>query len=309
MQGSSTSELSHALENVQALRWNWVVELVDQEELEEEWGACLNSLEQVRYHRSLSEVEEQYERSRWLRCRALMRHLNEFRSLTATAHALVLELSKANGQEILAERAGLSPLKRTKQPPDMVKYRPVYPPRKPAIQTIVYERQTGGPHVLGARLLWWLAAAEASENFGYTADFYHTLWTQPIWSVHASNTVKANEAVLGRITMTSNEVCRLILTVPKVSVAETRQAQPPANGPTPPNLFWWNGTSVELTDDQWNLVSFLWPRRRQMATTDEVIDRIWDAEVCSSTISAATSRLTKRFRENRIMESSQGNNS
>jgi hypothetical protein len=70
---------------------------------------------------------------------------------------------------------------------------------------------------------------------------------------------------------------------------------PAADGPMPPNQFWWKGKRHELAIRQWQILNRLWPLKASIAL-QEVIDDVWGrSTVAESTVRSALSVLNTRL--------------
>ena len=122
-----------------------------------DWKQYLLGLIEMRYGRELSDAEEAYEKSMWLRAQLMRRHLDEFRRLTDAALRFFQELTEAGGQCILGERARLPVLKRSEQPHSQIQFEHVSPPNPPPLSIDEYEQMVGaltcsGPGCFGGVL-------------------------------------------------------------------------------------------------------------------------------------------------------------
>lgn len=153
----------------------------DSEELDD---ICRRYLEDWRVHfgRDPSPQEENYE---WEACRRfhfLRKHLDVIAGLRQFCHRFVQELTGAGGQHLLGQRAMLPEVPPSQRPSASVCYGPVKLPSRLSLSYTDYEEDAGGPHVLGARVLWWLAASMAPKAFGYSDALPLKLMTIPIWT-------------------------------------------------------------------------------------------------------------------------------
>jgi hypothetical protein len=226
------------------------------------------------------------------------------RQLTRPSYRFFIELSEAGGQHILGERAGLQLLSPSEQPSELVRFRLLYPPDPPPLSELEYERKVGGPHVLGARLIWWCAAFESPEEFGFSGDF--KLWTEPIWAVDEATwtakrvyTVRANRGALLLIRDAASEVCRLFDALQESGPPQSGEEAPPRFGPWKGYTFWWEGRQpVHLSPVLWKLLSFMWKHR--YADRDWVMDQVWAESTTRSNFDSAKSRLNAILSKNGI---------
>jgi hypothetical protein len=256
-----------------------------------EWKCYLLGLIDQYYGRELSELEEEYERAKWLRAQSVLRHLNEFGQLLSAAHAFFIELTNAGGQITLGERAQLQPASESERPSSLVQFQPANPPDPPPLDPVEYERQMGGPHVLGARLLWWCAAAKSPEPFGFTPGFSHKLWTQPIWTLNQDRNVRANPRVVPLLQHAASHVCDVLQREAMEDLQTATTPQTPPNGPEPPNRFWWNGRHVTLSRRPRDLLYYMWNHRT--AEIQTVIEKVWEKTIGDSTLDSTISRVNR----------------
>ena len=88
------------------------------------------------------------------------------------------------------------------------------------------ERRVGGPHVFGARLLWWCAAAKDPEGFDYSLDFRRQLWMLPIWTTLEGGTGCANPTPVEAISEAADAVCANL-----TAIAADARMEPPTSSP------------------------------------------------------------------------------
>ena len=269
-----------------------------------DWQQYRLGLIDVKYHRELSDAEESYEKSRWLRAQLMRRHLDEFRQLTDAALRFFLELTEAGGQCILGERARLPVLKRSEQPHSRIQFDHVNPPDPPPLSIDEYEQKVGGPHVLGARLLWWCAAAVAPTRFGYSRPFSQALWCQPIWVTDDSRGTRSNDRPITLMKQAASKVCRLLEKAPDNVATDQEKRETPENGPQEPNRFWWNGSLAEFQRTPWLLLKCVWDRPTEgtpgnlMKKVDEstALDEVWSgAQKSESTLSRTVNRVNNHL--------------
>jgi len=173
-------KLKDARDALATFAWDFK-DKVDSDELDDD---CRQYLEDWQDHhgRELSQPEEDYE---WESCRRLhfmRKHLTVLAELRQACHQFVQELTKAEGQHLLGQRAMLPQALPSQQPSALTCYSPVKLPAGLSLSYIDYEKDAGGPHVLGARLLWWLAASIIPKTFGYSDDLPLKLASMPIWT-------------------------------------------------------------------------------------------------------------------------------
>lgn len=81
---------------------------------------------------------------------------------------------------------------------------------------------------------------------------------------------------------------------------EPESEEVPANGPVPPNYFWWAGEKFELQPRHWQLVDFLWRQPSRMAKLDDVIEHVWGDSIQEKSVASAVSKLNSVFLEAEI---------
>jgi hypothetical protein len=229
-------------------------------------------------------------------------HLDRFKRLLDAAFAFVVELTEAGGQRILGERAGLPLLKKSARPSEWIQFGPVLPPNPPPLQVSEYEEGAGGPHVLGARLLWWCAAAKHSKEFGFSRSFSQSLWTQPIWITSQGWVAEVNGYPISLIKETASETVNLLVTgsvADSLSDPEQSDAEL-ADGPHPINQFRWKDKLAQLTNSQWQLVDYIWKTRYRRAHYDDLIERFWGEKAEDSAVETAASRTSQSLKKQGI---------
>ncbi|KKK95630.1 hypothetical protein LCGC14_2670860 [marine sediment metagenome] len=304
MNPSVPDKLRDALSQFDAIDWRFVDNNGDRKSMAREWDATLAHITNHPAYGQLSDADELYERSRWLRSRLILQHVDKLRELADLAFRFFFELTQAGGQYLLGERAGLSPLRSSQQPHSEVRFAPKYPPDPPPLDIGTYEQVVGGPHVLGARLIWWLAAANAPTDFGYRKDFSPTIWFQPIWVAEDGWNTRSNPHPLTLMKQAASKVCRLLDKAPDSVATAPKKCETPENGPQEPNVFWWNGQSVTLQKTPWLLLKCVWDRPRHVVAGESVahveeltaLDEVWGgAHKKESTLSGTVKRVNEQL--------------
>lgn len=282
----------HALDDLLKINWDLApVFLTD--EHREDCGRYILGLSSERYGRGLTELEETYERSRWFRSQAMIPNQEGFNQLTERCFRLVSELSKEGGQTLLGTRADLQAASAHQRPSNWVEFKPQYPPDSPPLNGSEYEALLGGPHIFGARLLWWCAAANSPQEFGYSPGFAHRIWTQPFWFLEsAGGKIQVNPRPLHRL----REAAIYCVENAKFLDAQESIEQTPPNGPGPACTFNWDGKQIELQPIQAHLMEFLWKTPKTPVPVEELVDKVWRGKpLQDDTYSGHASKLSKRF--------------
>jgi hypothetical protein len=287
--------------DMEQVEWTFADEMPDVATQDSDWDCYSVGLVNDRYGRSLSEIEEQYERSCWVRARLMMRNLDAFDALVDVAHSFVEDLTREGGQRLLGVRANLAHLKRSAQPSDWVQFGPAYPPSQPPLGVSDYERLVGGPHILGARLIWWCAGAKKPKNFGFSCRFPQLLAAQPIWVTTCGQGVSASQYPLQLMQETATDIVRLLTSDSSLEASKTDD-EPIAqgDGPCEVNTFRYRDSFCSLTETSWQLLSFLWHKRQRRAYCDDAIDDLWGGDVSKAAVETAACRINKIFRQNNI---------
>ena len=240
---------------------------------ETEWEWYLNGLTQHQLGRGLSEIEESYEYSRWLRTQAMLPNLDRFIELCKSAYSLVSEITKCGLQSHLAIRAVLQPATDMDRPSQSIHFKPSFLPSNPPLDISDYEEMEGGPHVFGARLLWRCAGAMNPIEFGLPTKFSNRLWTQPFWFSETDHlTCRVNRRPFDLIRDTVNFMTRI----------KSRERSPQINGlkdgPAVGGIFNWKGKQIELQPVHFHLMDFLWEEHekgKSRIPVETIVDRVW----------------------------------
>lgn len=127
----------------------------------------------------LSEAEEQAFIEKEFRARGMNENRDSFKALIQVAHKFVASLSRPD----LLRFGNLAGLRTAGDigPSESIMFRAEPLPRAERFSLAGYQDEVGGPLVLGARLLWWCAAAEIPAEFGYSDWHSHLLKFHPFW--------------------------------------------------------------------------------------------------------------------------------
>ena len=284
-----------------------------------QWGVrYLEDVKGEKYGRELSESEEDYEWSRWLRSQAMLPNLNSFNQLCTQCHEFVDGLSKIGKQSILGTRAGLKNALIHERPSSGVEFKPELPPHQSPLSCHEYESSLGGPHVFGARLLWWCAAGNSPEKFGYAPGFSQNIWSQPFWFIQNGDyerrvnprplsLLKASVAYCTENNPDSksstDESTEGIISVPEKSdkkrVVSIESENQTKRGPGPACRFYWNGKPIELQPLQAHLMELLWTKQPNATfPVEEVAEKVWRKDTISdSACWSCISKLNRKFTE------------
>lgn len=133
--------------------FTWVLPpLVVTEVLENEYFDYLKDLRIKLGSDELSEAEETYFWTRWLRNQAMLRCLDQFDQLIELCGIFVDEITKIGKQSILGIRAGLEKAPIHQRPSRKVEFKPQPLPIEPPLNLPDYEVLLGGSHVCQQRL-------------------------------------------------------------------------------------------------------------------------------------------------------------
>lgn len=294
--------LKHDLDSIHqfyhGVEWDWVEPIDDQAELDRQWEAYQHGLEETSLGRRLSHEEADHWRPSWLRSSRAFLHVAEFRKLTSMAHRFYTELAEAGGEDLLGERAELERLTPVMQPSKLVRFKAEYPPDPPTLWTTEYERWVGGPHVVGARLVWWCAAAESPTEFGYPRDFFNRLLAQSIWTVIQDNTVMANRSAVSLMGDAASRIHDVINGLTEPGISESLVEPPPKRGPWKGCRFCWDGKTAHFTPQLWKLLSFMWKHRS--VDRDQIRRQVWEKEASRSNFDSAKSRVNAILLDEKI---------
>lgn len=275
------------LSSISKASWN------DQSEvgLELEWDRYLIGLSNHRCGVRLSDADEEYERSRWLRGQFSHRNHNNFVRLVESCDQFFWELTRAGRQQILGSRANLPLLEGAARPHPDVAFGPIAPLQTPPLATDAYEMQVGGPHVLGARLLWWCAAAAAPSKFGYAFGFSRQLLLQPFWCIETPR-VQPSPRPLTLLA----EAAKFVSCCPLDSKsAERCESQLQQDGPRNGGMFYRRGIKVEVTPTPLRMLTCLWSNLPDPVCIEELAEATWghDNDVEDGNISGTICKLNR----------------
>jgi hypothetical protein len=149
-----------------------------------------------------TEADEDWALSRWRKYSALTERRDQFLDLCRLCYEFVIHLSHSGHLDKLADLAKIPEAPRNLGPSTQIAYQPLLPTS--SSRYAYYPDAPGGNLVLGARLLWWCAAALDSirstafqyesarpsvgdahladgEEFGYSPGFFRHIFSQPFW--------------------------------------------------------------------------------------------------------------------------------
>jgi hypothetical protein len=144
------------------------------------WESLKADLE-TRDQRTFYDQEVETAFRRQLRTTALRNNFERFRELSRRCFRFVAALTHEGRQSLLGVRAGLMPAEPAARASLHVEFKPLSIPVIEDLPGSSYETLLGTPTEVGARLLWWCAAATDPQSFGYRADHVSKLWDLPIW--------------------------------------------------------------------------------------------------------------------------------
>lgn len=133
----------------------------------------------------------------FFRTAPLQNHLNAWVPIPRACLAIVRALNKAEGLNALAQRAGLQRVQREAWPSDWIRWDPMPLPSIPVMTVNELAELCGGRHRVGARLLWWCAAAQDPQVFGYTAlHRVRLLFGLGLWTRLRGREVQADRSLI-----------------------------------------------------------------------------------------------------------------
>lgn len=268
---------------------------------EDDIGRYLAELQSEQYGRPLSELEEANERSRYVRTRLCHRKLLILRSVSDFANMFVRNLAEAGVLEYLGHRAALPALKRAAWPSDWISFGPVCPPMPSPLSIHDFERAVGGPHVLGAKLVWWCAAAKTPRSFGFDAGLSLEVWSLPIWAVDCGLQAKLSVYPLDLMQECAADLLRIASLGPAANTPVIDEpADGQADGPGEGCIFRWQGKNCTLSDTLSNFVRYLWKQPERLAPVVFANRDVWGGTVKTSAIYTAGHRVNKEFKTNNI---------
>lgn len=262
--------------NLMALNWD-LPRFSVTEDHEFEFCSYAKDLER-RDSCSLSEAENAYEWSRWIRSQAMFRHLEQFRNLMELCSDFVDALTKTGKQSILGTRAGLQRATLHERASRTIEFKPEAVPDLPPLGCSEYETVVGGSHVFGARILWWCAAALAPRKFGYASGFSRTVWTQPFWFVDNFESRRRELRVNRRPIELLQEAAMYVFKNMDSSECVEFEDPSPSNGVEPGGAFNWEGKKVQLQPRQARLVAELLKVKKRRLSLSRATERVWDGK-------------------------------
>ena len=277
--------LQKALSALEQIEWNWSdPEPHEESELNsvERWEKYLHDYGNYTNHR-LSDAEEEDLRARWFRSDFIDRHSNKFDELAHASLRFFNELEKAGGQSVLGARARFSGLESSQYPHSQVHFAVEDLPNASLLDIAEYEKAAGGPHVLGARLLWWCAAAKHPKSFNLPPDFSLRLRHEPMWAIPYAKGIKANPRPVELMKSAANKVCGLLKSVGTEAPSQAPSPSLRPDGPEDVGVFSWKGKGLSIPSQLWHLLKCLWdepvrdvdgmPQRRVMV--DTAVEAVW----------------------------------
>lgn len=247
----------------------------------------------VKYGHLLGDIEEEYERAIWLRREAMTRNWSPFEQLIQNANEYVLTLADSHYLTALGELAHLTPQSESARPSNSIPFGPIPFPNAPPLAFDDYLDLCEGPHVFGARILWWCAAAQTPEEFGYSPQFTNQLASQPFWfTERASTSIVANQRPLDLL----RHAVERILATPQQIQKESSVSEQEPDGPLPGNEFRFRGITAKLTPKPFEALLILWRQRTHKMERRSFENEIWRDEIPSdSTVSSLVSRLNTQL--------------
>lgn len=249
----------------------------------------------VKYGHLLGDIEEEYERAIWLRREAMSRNWNSFEQLIQNANEFVLNLTDSHYLTALGELAHLTPQSESARPSDSILFSPIPIPDAPPLAFDDYLDLCEGPHVFGARILWWCAAAQTPERFGYSPQFTNQLASQPFWFTERSSTsIVANHRPLDLL----RHAVERFLATPQPIQKEISVIEQEPDGLLPGNEFRFRGVTAKFTATPLHALEVLWEQRTHKIERRSFEKKIWKDDIPSdSTVSSLVSRLNKQLYE------------
>lgn len=294
---NSFYSLEQAAAKLKNFEWNPRF-LARTEELEDAYRQYARDFTDAKLGRDLTAQEDAYQWSRWFRSQAMLPNLDRFKQLTELSLLFVDELIRTRKQSILGTRAALGKAPIHQRPSRNIEFKPEPIPEEPPLDISQYEKLLGGPHVFGARLLWWCASAKSPKQFGYAPGFSQQLWSQPFWFL--------DRKVRGKLGLGANQRPITLLQEAVAYCWDNREASetelPPEDGPGPSGTFRWKGKQIKLTPQQANLIGCLWKRRGKPRQIQSVIDEAWfeKPDTTKNAVETCVCKLNGRFSEAQI---------
>ncbi|MFN0198069.1 MAG: helix-turn-helix domain-containing protein [Planctomycetaceae bacterium] len=269
-------------------------------QLDECWPQYEFAVAEEKYGRSMGDFEADYERVCFTRGLAMWKHDDDFFRLIYLASEFVDKLGTGNKHLALGKLAGLLQAEHLAQPSNDILFQPVLPPGNPPLCYSEYETLVGGPHVFGARLLWWCAAGPNPNRFGYSINFTLTLRNQPFWfTTNAKRQIVHMPMVLVRI----REAAERIMLVSDAGMPSDQQPkiEEEKDGPLSGGRFRWKGNIVDLTKLESRVIDFLWRKRTSPVAREYFISHVWDkVSLADSTVTSCISRLNTKLDANKV---------
>ena len=284
----------------------WSVDGLDSlSEMESQVERYLLGLSDQKYGRELSETEETYERSRWLRSQCAQLNMRSYDYLFSASYNYVSNTANDYRMDALGELAGLVSASDWSRPSPQIRFQSSVFPETPALSINEYESQIGGPHVFGARLLWWCAAAASPQKFGYPFDFKLQLVNQPFWFQDGpSFKCSFNKRTLELLYATANRISNSSqLKLHNEKMKEENTLDQSENGPLPGNEFHYNGKTVSLTKNHSKALAALWNSKGKKLLLSDFKEVIWGDNVMGeSTTGSLISKLNTQLQDQKLYE-------
>ncbi|WP_428305502.1 hypothetical protein [Lacipirellula sp.] len=259
-------------------------------------------------YQPLNEAEEDAFVAREMCVRGADQNADRFSLLTGLAYQFVTHLKEAGELQRLGRLADLPPSGEIEHQTNLPFLTPAVPPAE-SFRLVAYQNQLGHPLVLGARLLWWCAAAHnQGGGFEHSAINVVGLRQHPIWITYVGS----------RFAFDSPPFCRLEgypLRVMKDAAgflldhAETKPTQvaevpknagPQQDGFDDSGVFWRNGRTVngDLSKQSLDVLTILFSSNSLTMRRDEFCKKLFetDDKVPDKTLEAALRRFTTRCR-------------
>ncbi|MCA8983513.1 MAG: winged helix-turn-helix domain-containing protein [Planctomycetaceae bacterium] len=291
------AEIRRKKSSEQLLRFQWEIEqFCFTDNILNELEKYLLHARDTKYGRELSDHEEDCERTRWIGRQAVQLNWDSFRQLLHAANTFVLSLADTHFILALGELANLDSASEFGRSSPEIPFQPISLPNPTPINLSKYEAASGGPHVLGGRLLWWCAAALTPEKFGYSVDLTNDLASQPFWFTCKSNMeCFANNRPMELLSITVQRI--LTAKQARIYNAPTTFEQQEADGPLSGCRFKYRDRVVTLTPRSSQIMELLWRKKPRPITRTDLIDDVWEKEVKDKTVDGEIKRLRDQLSE------------
>lgn len=315
---SQTSRRLHlALEALVAIEWpqeQFIARATqDPDELDR---VCRDSRDEAeRKGVPFTEADERRVVVQWRKYHAMTEHRSFFLQLCGRCYDYVVRLSDAGALDSLATLAGLVATPRNLGPSPRINYQPLWPTRSSADS--FYPDAPGGNLMLGARLIWWCAAAHDSirtsvangsstesssvaddgkyfadgEEFDYGPGFFRQLACQPFWMrIHEDDACSFNQDALELIAQSATKVF-------DVAAQDSAEAPSPMpNGRGRGRRVWRDGKCALFRTKEWELVEMLDFDGKLGANRDKIRETLWSgSDPHNSNLTSYESRVRKKL--------------